>query len=148
MIRKLSEKDMNEISEIWLSANLQAHDFVPASYWTENLPFVKEMLPKAEVYVYKDEERKETAGFIGINEDYIEGIFVKSYARSKGIGKALLDYAKTLKSHLYLHVYEKNNRAVCFYKRENFRLEREGIDENTGEKEYCMEWKREYEKSI
>ena len=72
----------------------------------------------------------------------------ESYARSKGIGKALLDYAKTLKSHLYLHVYEKNNRAVCFYKRENFRLEREGIDENTGEKEYCMEWKREYEKSI
>ena len=63
MIRKLSEKDMNEISEIWLSANLQAHDFVPDSYWTENLPFVKEMLPKAEVYVYKDEERKETDRF-------------------------------------------------------------------------------------
>ena len=37
-----------EISEIWLSANLQAHDFVPDSYWTENLPFVKEMLPQAD----------------------------------------------------------------------------------------------------
>lgn len=146
MIRKLSEKDINEISEIWLSANLQAHDFVPASYWTKNLPFVKEMLPKAEVYVY--EESQAITGFIGVNEDYIEGIFVKSDARSKGIGKELLDFVKILKSHLYLHVYEKNSRAVCFYKRENFRLEREGIDENTGEKEYCMEWKREDEKSI
>ncbi len=146
MIRKLSEKDINEISEIWLSANLQAHDFVPASYWTKNLPFVKEMLPKAEVYVY--EESQAITGFIGVNEDYIEGIFVKSDARSKGIGKELLDFVKALKSHLYLHVYEKNSRAVCFYKRENFRLEREGIDENTGEKEYCMEWKREDEKSI
>lgn len=148
MIRKLSEKDINEISEIWLSANLQAHDFVPAAYWKENLPFVKEMLPKAEVYVYEDEESKEIAGFIGINEDYIEGIFVKNATRSKGIGKELLDFVKTLKNCLYLHVYEKNSRAVCFYKRENFRLEREGIDENTGEKEYCMEWKRGYEKSI
>ncbi|MDO4469037.1 MAG: GNAT family N-acetyltransferase [Bacillota bacterium] len=146
MIRKLSEKDINEISEIWLSANLQAHNFVPAAYWKSNLPLVKEMLPKAEVYVY--EESQAITGFIGVNEDCIEGIFVKSDARSKGIGKELLDFVKALKSYLYLHVYEKNSRAVCFYKRENFRLEREGIDENTGEKEYCMEWKREYEKSI
>ena len=148
MIRELSEKDINEVTEIWLWANLQAHDFVPAAYWKENFPFVKEMLPKAEVYVYENEERKEITGFIGINENYIEGIFVKSDTRSKGIGKGLLDFAKTLKNHLYLHVYEKNSRAVCFYKRENFRLEREGIDETTGEKEYCVEWKREYEKSI
>lgn len=146
MIRKLSEKDINEVTEIWLSANLQAHNFVPAAYWKANLPLVKEMLPKAEVYVY--EENQAIAGFIGVSEDYIEGIFVKSDARSKGIGKELLDFVKALKNHLYLYVYEKNSRAVCFYKRENFRLEREGIDENTGEKEYCMEWKREDEKSI
>ena len=69
MIRKLSEKDINEVTEIWLLANLQAHDFVPASYWKENLSFVKEMLPKAEVYVYENEERKEITGFIGINEN-------------------------------------------------------------------------------
>ena len=74
MIRELSEKDINEVTEIWLLANLQAHNFVPAAYWKENFPFVKEMLPKAEVYVYEDEESKEIAGFIGINEDYIEGI--------------------------------------------------------------------------
>ena len=148
MIRELSEKAINEVTEIWFLANLQVHNFVPAAYWKENLPFVKEMLPKAEVYVYEDEESKEIAGFIGVNEDYIEGLFVKSDARSKGIGKELLDFVKILKSHLYLHVYEKNSRAICFYKRENFRLEREGIDENTGEKEYCMEWKQEYEKSI
>ncbi len=88
MIRELSEKDINEVTEIWLLANLQAHNFVPAAYWKENFPFVKEMLPKAEVYVYKDEERKEIAGFIVINEDYREGIFVKSDARTKWIGKS------------------------------------------------------------
>lgn len=42
----------------------------------------------------------------------------------------------------------KITEQSAFTRRENFRLEREGIDENTGEKEYCMEWKREYEKSI
>ena len=52
MIRELSEKGINEVTEIWLLANLQVHNFVPAAYWKENLPFVKEILPKAEVYVY------------------------------------------------------------------------------------------------
>ena len=59
MIRKLSEKDMNEISEIWLSANLQAHDFVPDSYWTENLPFVKKCCQRQKsTYIKTKKEKK------------------------------------------------------------------------------------------
>ena len=82
--------------------------------------------------------KNEVSGFIGLNENHIEGIFVKSSARSAGIGKALLDFAKEKKEYLTLNVYQKNARAVKFYEREGFAVEREGIDGETGEKDFFM----------
>ena len=38
------------------------------------------------------------------------------------------------------NVYVKNKRAVQFYEREGFCIQREGKDAETGEKEYCMLW--------
>ena len=40
-------------------------------------------------------------------------------------------------------VYQKNVRAVRFYLRENFLIQAEEIDEDTGEKEYIMRWENE-----
>ena len=95
----------------------------------------------AEVYVYMMEGK--IAGFIGIMEEYIAGIFVDRQARSKGIGKELLDYAKSRKTRLTLRVYQKNKRAVRFYEREGFQIQQKAVDENTGEKELLMAWERE-----
>lgn len=47
---------------------------------------VREMLPLAEIYVYEDDYTKQIDGFIGLNNDYIEGLFVKETMQSKGIG--------------------------------------------------------------
>ena len=47
--------------------------FISEQYWISNYEFVKELLPQAEVYVYEDD--KMIQGFIGINDEYIEGIF-------------------------------------------------------------------------
>ena len=71
---------------------------------------------------------------------YIAGIFVKESARSKGIGKQLLDYAKERKTKLSLSVYQKNRRAVRFYQREHFIIQAENIDNETNEKEFKMVW--------
>jgi len=38
---------------------------------------VKEMLPLAEIYVHEVDSTNQIDGFIGLNNDYIEGIFVK-----------------------------------------------------------------------
>lgn len=103
----------------------------------EETEAVKEMLPQAEVYVYED--GKKIQGFIGMNGEYIEGIFVSEAAQSQGIGRLLLDYAKGKKSKLLLNVYQKNTRAISFYKREAFEIQGEGLDEATNEKDYEME---------
>lgn len=138
MIRKLQKIDINRVADIWLKTNLKAHYFIPEQYWTNNYEVVKEMLPQAEVYVYEDD--KIIQGFIGINDEYIEGIFVSDEMQSRGIGKMLLDYIKDKKDRLQLKVYQKNVRAMSFYQREGFTIQSESMDEFTGEKEYVMNW--------
>ena len=140
MIRKLQNVDINKVVDIWLKTNLEAHDFIPGQYWTDNYEAVKKMLPQAEVYVYED--NKIIQGFVGVRDEYIEGIFVSDKMKSHGIGKALLDYIKDKKGRLQLNVYQKNVRAMSFYQREGFTIQSEQLDEFTGEKEYVMEWNR------
>ena len=140
MIRKLQKADINRAADIWLKTNLKAHFFIPEQYWISNYEFVKEMLPQAEVYVYEDD--KMIQGFVGLNDEYIEGIFVSDEMQSCGIGKLLLDYIKDKKVRLQLNVYQKNARAISFYQREGFIIQCKGLDEATGEKEYTMLWKQ------
>ena len=138
MIRKLQKADINRVADIWLKTNLKAHFFIPEQYWISNYEFVKEMLPQAEVYVYEDD--KMIQGFIGVSDEYIEGIFVSDEMQSRGIGKILLDYIKDKKDRLQLKVYQKNVRAMSFYQREGFTIQSEEMDEFTREKEYVMNW--------
>ena len=53
--------------------NIKAHNFIPAEYWKSNFKSVKEALLLAEVYVY--EYDTEIQGFIGLNDEYVEGSY-------------------------------------------------------------------------
>lgn len=140
MIRALSNSDLNTVLQLWLDVNILAHDFIDSSFWQKNAAAVKDMLPQAQVYVY--EQEGQILGFIGLENDYIAGIFVHKKAQSKGIGKRLLDYAKGEKPCLILRVYEQNTRAVRFYKREQFKIQTQEVDKNTGKVEFVMKWCR------
>lgn len=96
------------------------------------------MLPQAEVYVYENDNKIQ--GFVGLNDEYIEGIFVSDEMQAQGIGKLLLDFVKEKRMKLHLNVYQKNIRAINFYQREDFEIRDEGLDEATGEKDYEMIW--------
>ena len=139
MIRKLEKTDIDQVAKIWLKSNLTAHDFIPEKYWKDHFNMVKEQLLQAEVYVYEDCQN--ISGFIGIMDEYVEGLFISEKMRSQGIGKQLLDFVKNKKRKLSLNVYQKNTRAVHFYQREGFKIGCESIDEDTNEKDYEMIWK-------
>ena len=147
MIRKFESRDLDAVTQIWLHGNLDAHAFIPASFWTEHFEMVRNLLPQAELYVHENETTQQIDGFIGLTENHIEGIFVAKAARSKGIGKALLDYAKSRKPRLDLSVYQKNERALAFYRREQFAVHSEGIDEDTNEAEIQMLWTRQAQRN-
>ena len=140
MIREFQRDDINKVADIWLDTNIKAHNFIPAEYWKSNFKSVKEALLLAEVYVY--EYDTEIQGFIGLSNEYIEGIFVSAEMQSQGIGKILLNYVKEKRNTLFLNVYQKNTRAISFYQREGFEIRCNGIDEATGERDYVMVWQR------
>ena len=140
MIRKLRKADINKVAEIWLDTNIKTHYFISAQYWKSNFELVKELLLQATVYVYED--KQEIQGFIGLSNEYIEGIFVSAEMQSQGIGKILLNYVKGKRNKLILNVYQKNTRAISFYQREGFEIQYSGLDEATGEKDYVMAWQQ------
>lgn len=138
MIRYFRTTDIDRIMQLWLDTNILAHNFINIGYWQDNFGMVKEMMPKATIYVY--EQNGKIQGFIGLMESFVAGIFVSSDFQSKGIGKSLLDYSKGKRNKLSLCVYKKNDRALRFYLREGFTIFKEQLDENTGEEEYVMKW--------
>lgn len=141
MIRKLTEKDIGAVAQIWLETNIKTHSFIPSQYWEKNFKDVKAIMLKTEMYVYT-EHSDDILGFIGVSGNYIDGIFVCAENQSRGIGKKLIDFVKESRRVLELNVYCKNAGAVRFYKNQGFIIKSEGVDENTGEKEYLMTWNR------
>lgn len=138
MIRKFEKSDTDRVISIWLKENIIAHAFIDRQYWLNHLENVKNALAQAEVYIY--DANGETAGFAGLNGDYIEGIFVDGKYQSKGIGKALLNHIKKTHSELTLNAYVKNKKAIQFYIKEKFKIIKISIDESTKEAEAEMKW--------
>ena len=139
MIRKFEKNDINPVMQIWKNENIKAHKFISKEYWENNYNYVKEILPNAEIYVYILNEG--IVGFIGLNENYIESIFVDTSTQRHGVGTSLLNKAKENRNDLTLSVYKKNRNAINFYKKNGFVVTSENIDSDTDEVEYTMTWK-------
>lgn len=142
MIRKFKGEDTVKVMTIWTKGNFKAHPFIEKDYWLENFNRVKEeYLYKSETYVYVEDE--EIKGFISLlDNNYIGALFIKNDCIRQGIGKKLLNYVKEKYDKLTLNVYEKNVDATLFYVAMGFKNTKIQIDENTGEKEYTMEWRK------
>ena len=140
MIRKFEKNDINAVMEIWVNENIRTHNFIAKEYWKDNYEYVKDILPKADIYVYILDEQ--VVGFVGVNNNYVEGIFVDINNQHSGIGSSLLDRIKENKDNLTLNVYKKNANAIKFYEKKNFIITSENIDTDTNEIEYTMTWSK------
>lgn len=138
MIRRLERQDIQQTMRIWLESNIETHYFVPKDYWISNYEYVKGQLLEADVYLYEQEH--EIQGFAGMIQNYLAGIFVLKNCRSMGIGQRLIQYIKNKYPSFSLHVYQKNRRAVDFYLREGLKIVSQGVEEDTNEADYVMEW--------
>lgn len=131
-------RDLERVMQLWLEGNLDAHGFVSVDYWTSNAPVVRELLVQAELTVC--ELDGVIQGFVGMQDDYLAGIFVDKTYRSAGVGKQLLDHVKKTHPAFSLNVYQRNERAVAFYLREGLSVVEESVDPDTGETDCTMAW--------
>ncbi len=106
--------------EIWRTVNLKVHNFISESYWNNNFLCIQEVLQNSEMYVY--EEQGLVVGYIGLKENYIEGIFVDIFRQHEGIGTKLLNKTKEIRLKLFLSLFKKNGKAIEYYKKNGFKI--------------------------
>lgn len=141
MIRPYHPTDSDAVLDLWLGASLLAHDFVPESFWREQLPAMRGLyLPQAETLVL--EEKGQVLGFASLHEQRLAALFVTPDAQGRGLGRRLLDDAKSRRDSLELGVYRANARAVAFYRAGGFVTLNETRDPHTGQPELTMRWSR------
>jgi putative acetyltransferase len=76
------------------------------------------------------DDHDQSLGFIGIQDNKIEMLFVEPAAMGKGIGKSLVAYAIQTLNVRYVDVNEQNPQALGFYEHMGFQVfERSALDE-------------------
>ena len=114
MISSAGKEDYPFLIDIWESAVKATHDFLS----DEDFEFYKAHIPiyfkHVSLYKYID-DKGIIKGFLGIEDDNIEMLFVDNTSRGTGIGKILLDYAVNKLNVRKVDVNEQNNQALKFY---------------------------------
>ncbi len=105
---------------IWEASVRDTHFFLTESDITELRPLLLDSyLPNLPVFMARD-EMGATHGFIGVDENRIEMLFIDAASRGKGVGKQLLAYAIEKLHANEVDVNEQNPQGVGFYKHMGF----------------------------
>ena len=135
------ERDINAIMEIWLESNAETHAFIPRSHWESEVEAAQEGILSAEALVFEDGP-DDIVGFACVADDRLEALFVREDRRGQGVGRELLDEAKSGHDSLDLEVYIQNPRAFSFFKREGFDQHGVMADPATLKMRAMMRWSR------
>jgi putative acetyltransferase len=139
VIRSAETSDIDAIITIWLEASIQAHAFVPDTFWRAHAADMRDRyLPSAESYV--DELDGKARGFASLVGDTLAALFVAPAYQGAGVGSDLLLKAQSLRSSLTVSVYAENERALKFYSRHGFVRTGRHVDDETGAQEVTMRW--------
>lgn len=121
-LRRANLDDWEAVAEVYLAARAPMTyipprpEFAPDSVraWVRD-----KLLPNAEVHVASI--RGQIVGFLALDDDRLEQLYLRPGDCRTGTGKRLLDLAKTSRPRgLELWVLEANTGAIRFYEREGF----------------------------
>ncbi|EFE93850.1 GNAT family N-acetyltransferase [Serratia odorifera] len=130
IIRAGTPDDYPRLLAVWLSSVRATHHFLTERQIADLRPLIaNDYLPTLAVWVAQDHTGR-IGGFIGMNANKVEMLFVAAEQRGKGIGKSLLAFVEQQHDVLLLDVNEQNPQAMAFYRHYGFsvigRSERDG----------------------
>lgn len=143
-LRPYHEDDFEFTMQLWVETWQHTYpdiDFHQRLEWWKQR-WLNELLPTGEVIVSTDDNN--LTGFLVFTPatGYLDQLVVSPRYQGKGIGRALLDYAKGRSTgFVELQVNQTNIKALAFYKRESFEIAGVDINERSGMPTYRMQWK-------
>jgi putative acetyltransferase len=133
MIRKHVENDLEKILKIWNESSTLAHPFLHSAFVEKVKTDMRNMyIPDSETWVYENDLG--VIGFISMIDDEIGGLFVLPQNHSSGIGTKLVNYVSQYHEKLEVDVFEKNTIGRSFYDKYGFKIIKEYMHEESGEK--------------
>jgi putative acetyltransferase len=130
-IRPYSPDDIESVLDIWESASRVGHPFLSESFLTEGREKIRrEYMPMATTWIF--EEGGTSVGFISLIGEEVGALFVDPAVHRRGVGRALMDFAKRKRAALELGVFVSNTAGRAFYEECGFVTTSEYLDAETG----------------
>ncbi|HGM5488438.1 TPA: acetyltransferase [Serratia fonticola] len=119
-IRTRVAADNELLAKVWQRSVRATHHFLPQADIARLYPLIlNDYLPAVNVWVAEDPSGQ-LCGFIGLDGNKVEMLFIDAERRGEGIGKALLAKVEAMHNELLLDVNEQNPQALAFYQHYGF----------------------------
>lgn len=131
MIRGYRVEDCDDVLDVWAAASALAHPFLGDRFLQQERQQIRDVhLPQAETWVWEADHH--VAGFISLLGNEVGAIFVDPRFHRCGIGRTLMDHARSLRRGLEVEVFSDNQIGRAFYSSYGFELMLRKIHKPTG----------------
>ncbi|WP_297905789.1 GNAT family N-acetyltransferase [uncultured Parabacteroides sp.] len=128
-LRERTDEVISSLTTIWERSVRASHDFLKEEDISALMPFVQEGLKQIRILIIAI-EKDQYIGFMGIQDQKIEMLFLSPAYFGQGLGRQFIELAiHTYKAH-YVDVNEQNTQALHFYEHLGFEaFQRDETDE-------------------
>jgi len=119
IIRRGTAADRPRALQIWRDAVDATHGFLTSEDRAEIDGMVQQFFAEAELWLVDGEDGR-AAGFLIMDEDMIDALFVDPAVHGRGYGTALLNHALTLAPEALVDASEQATNALPFYEARGF----------------------------
>jgi putative acetyltransferase len=124
--------DYPRVVEVWEASVRATHHFLTEADIQFFKPLVRDELPHVAQLACMRDGEGQVAGFIGLEQNKVEMLFVHPSWRGQGIGRRLMTYAVTTLGATMVDVNEQNMQALDFYLRMGFEVIGRSALDSTG----------------
>lgn len=111
---------VGQLEGLWEDSVRATHDFLTEQNIQSIKPLVRHGLENILVLCVARDNQDNILGFMGVEENKIEMLFVYPEAQGRGVGRQLIAYAIQSLNSTLVDVNEQNTQAVGFYLRMGF----------------------------
>ena len=144
ILRQATLRDADNVAEIARKSRKYFLPYLPDLHTLEgDKKFYRNVVfSECRVWVYQ--EKQELVGFCAFREDWIDHLYLLPAHVGKSLGESLVNKAKESHPFLQLMVFQRNTRAISFYKRNGFQKVKETDGSTCEEKlpDALYEWRR------